>query len=74
VAGSLRTIFISGSFTGVVAYAGYSAAIVSTLSLKVDPIQNPTELLHSHLKIGIRDGFLRQLLEQVYTFRENDEK
>lgn len=63
-AGSLRTIFISGSFTGVVAYAGYSAAIVSTLSLRVDPIQNPFQLLHSNLRVGIRKGFISSLLEQ----------
>jgi hypothetical protein len=65
VAGSLRTIFISGSFTGVVAYAGYSAAIVSTLSLRVDPIQNPNQLLKSSLKIGVREGFINELLNLV---------
>ncbi|CAL8088848.1 unnamed protein product [Orchesella dallaii] len=63
-AGSLRTIFISGSFTGVIAYAGYSAAIVSTLSLRVDPIKNPMELLRSNLRMGIRKGFISSLLEQ----------
>ena len=62
---SLRTIFISGSFTGVIAYAGYSAAIVSTLSLRIDPIQSPVALLHSNLRIGMRAGFVNDLLRQV---------
>ncbi|XP_035703753.1 uncharacterized protein LOC118434407 isoform X2 [Folsomia candida] len=53
VAGSLRTIFISGSFTGVVAYAGYSAAI--------------EQLLKSSLKIGIRQGFINEILQQNNT-------
>jgi hypothetical protein len=62
---SLRTIFIAGSFTGVIAYAGYSAAIVSTLSLRIDPLQSPEALLHSNLKIGMRTGFVNDLLLQV---------
>lgn len=64
-ASSLRAIFISGSFTGVVAYAGYSAAIVSTLSLNIDPIRTPMELLQSNLHVGVRKGFISILLNQV---------
>lgn len=63
-AGSLRTIFISGSITGVIAYAGYSAAIVSTLSLRIDPIKTPVQLLGSNLRVGIRKGFIYNLMEQ----------
>ena len=62
---SLRAIFISASFTGVIAYAGYSAAIVSTLSLRIDPIQSPEALIKSNLRVGLRSGFLNEELLQV---------
>lgn len=61
----MRIIFIAASFTGVVAYAGYSAAIVSTLSSKNDPIQSPEALINSHLGIGMRGGFLDTILKDV---------
>lgn len=61
----MRIIFIAASFAGVVAYAGYSAAIVSTLSSKNDPIQTPEALINSHLTIGMRGGFLDVILKNV---------
>ncbi|CAG7655376.1 unnamed protein product [Allacma fusca] len=67
VAGSLRAIFISGSLTGVVAYAGYSAAIVSTLSLRSDPIKTPADLIGSNMILGIRFGFLDNVLSNLET-------
>jgi len=54
---SLRLIFICASITGVIVYAGYSAAIVSTLSMKQDLIQSTTALINSRFRFGVRDDF-----------------
>lgn len=67
--GCMKIVFIFALITGLVSYVGYSAALVSILSVKVVPIQSLKDLVNNRYTIytdkgTISTGYIAKVVDK----------